>query len=87
VPVITVIELWRRIRCTVAGCTPIVKSSVAHECRRSWTRSCGTFAFLHRSWNMRFAFRGSMKPLWDVVKTGPVSRHRKPIAPPPGRRP
>jgi hypothetical protein len=59
--VVTVIELWRRIGCTVAGCTPILKSSVAHEWRRSWTRSCGTFAFWQRLRKIRFAFRGSTR--------------------------
>ena len=79
---VTVIELWRRIRCTVAGDTPIVKSNVAHEWRRSWTRSWGTFAFSHRLWNIRLAFRGSMKLPWEVVKTNPVSRHREPAVKP-----
>jgi hypothetical protein len=27
-------------------------------------RSRGTFAFVHTLWNIRFAFRGSMKPPW-----------------------
>ena len=41
------IELCRRIRCTVAGGTPIVNSRVAHEWQRSCTRSCGTSARAH----------------------------------------
>jgi hypothetical protein len=37
--VVTVIAPWRAIRCTVADCTPIVKSRVAQE-----SRSCGHLA-------------------------------------------
>jgi hypothetical protein len=60
--VVTVIELWRRIRCTVAGWTPIVNSRVAHECRRSCT--C-----LPRPWRSRFcrhriASCQSERPRW-----------------------
>lgn len=53
---------------------------VAQEWRSSWTRNCGTLAFVHTLWNMRFALRGSMNPPRAVVKTRPVSRQSAPAA-------
>nr|WP_267906875.1 hypothetical protein [Nocardia gipuzkoensis] len=37
-PIVTVIELCCKIRCTVAASTPIVNNNVTHECRRSCNR-------------------------------------------------
>ena len=67
----TVIELCRRIRWTVAASTPIANRSVAHECRRSCNRIVRTPARRHSDSNARLTFRGSSGVPFLVVNTNP----------------
>src|SRR5215216_6858844 len=53
---------------TILGCTPLLRSKVAHVCLRSWNLLLGRFAFSRRGFQERFIRLWQLMGVPDLVE-------------------